>query len=91
MIRLVARQGLFFFVLIFAFALASPAGAIDKPGTQKIAPVATKKMGPVNMTKNDCDGLGGKIVAAVGICQSGQLCKTTGEDNKDHAVCITKE
>jgi hypothetical protein len=77
--------------LFAALALASPAGAIDKPGTAKPAPVATKKMGSSNMTKEDCDGLGGTIVAAVGICETGQLCKMTGENKKDHAVCITKQ
>lgn len=86
---IVAR--VFVIALIFAWAPVFPAGAIDKPGAQKVAPVATKKMGRANMTKQDCDGLGGKIVSAVGICQSGELCQTTGENGKDHAVCITKQ
>ena len=83
--------GLISGALAVALALASPAGAIDKPGAAKPAPVATKKMGPANMTKDDCTGLGGKIVDVVGICMSGQVCRTTGEDKKDHLVCITKE
>jgi hypothetical protein len=90
MIQIIAR-GLFSGALIVAFALTSPAGAIDKSGTQKVAPVTAKKMGPANMTKDDCSGLGGKIVDVVGVCMSGQVCITTGENKKDHLVCITKQ
>jgi hypothetical protein len=85
------RQVLFVAALISASAVALPASAVDKPGGTQMAPVATKKMSPTKMSTQDCDGLGGVLVAAVGICESGQLCKLTGENQKDHAVCITKK
>ena len=87
--RLIVR-GLFFGILIFAFALISPASAIDQPGMGRPAPVTTKKMGPSKMSEVECGGLGGKVVEAVNICLSGKACMTKGEDQKDHAVCITK-
>jgi len=88
--RIVSRS-IFSGALMFAFAFASPAGAIDKPGAAKPAPVTAKKVGPAKMTKDDCDGLGGKIVDVVGICMSGQICRLTGEDKVDHLICITKQ
>jgi hypothetical protein len=87
--RMIAR-GLFFGILIFAFALTSPASAIDQVGTGRPAPVTTKKMGPSKMTEAECGGLGGKVVDAVNVCLSGKACMTKGEDQKDHAVCTTK-
>jgi hypothetical protein len=87
--RMTARE-LFFGILIFAFALTSPASAIDQAGTGRPAPVATKKMGPSKMSETECGGLGGKVVEAVNICLSGKACMTKGEDQKDHAVCISK-
>jgi hypothetical protein len=87
--RMTTRR-LFLGILIFAFALTSPASAIDQAGTGRPAPVTTKKMGPSKMTEAECGGLGGKVVDAVNVCLTGQACMTKGEDKKDHAVCITK-
>jgi len=82
--------GLFAGSLMTASFAVGPAAAIDKPGGAASAPVAAKKMGPSKMTSQECGGLGGKVVNAINVCMSGQACFLTGEDKKDHAVCITK-
>jgi hypothetical protein len=82
--------GLFAGSLMAASFAVTSAGAIDKPGGGATAPATAKKMGPSKMTTQECGNFGGKVVSAVNVCMSGQACFMTGEDKKDHAVCITK-
>jgi hypothetical protein len=77
-------------------------GAPVQGGT--MAPITTKPRGPAGpvrapvagkkapLTESECTQLGGHLdLMLPGVCDSGKACITHDENNKTHAVCISKK
>jgi hypothetical protein len=70
---------------------AAPSTTTIKPSDSTRPPRATGAQVATPMTESECGNLGGAIVAGVTACLSGKACRTTGEDQQVHAVCISRQ
>jgi hypothetical protein len=75
---------------MMAFGMTNSTVALDNKGIAPAAPRPTK-MSPTKLSEGECTQLGGKVTTEnYGICNSGRFCITVDENNKKHAVCISK-
>jgi len=77
--------------LLFCAAAAMPALALD---TQNAPPRANagalKKSVPTNLTEEECEGAGGKVVALAD-CGTGYACFRADQDHVVHTRCLSKK
>lgn len=86
-------RGFLGFLLMAALLSLGTIGLTAAAERKGAAPTAARptKLSPTNLSEGECSQLGGKVTAEdYGICNSGRFCITVDENNKKHAVCISK-
>ena len=76
---------------LFCAVFAVSALALDtQPSAPRANAGALKKSVPTNLTKEECEGAGGTVVALAD-CASGSACFRADENHVVHTRCINKK
>jgi hypothetical protein len=77
--------------LLFCAAFAAPVLALDAKSSAPAVNAGTlKKSSPTKLTKEECEGAGGTVVALTD-CATGSACFRADENHVVHTRCLSKK